>query len=173
MEWLCGPELPFWVANYTLHTERPDLPECFQLSVLSWLPCIYLWVVCPIYLFCLKRNNRGYIMMSIKNRFKTVFGLLLWIVCWIDLFYTFHELRQGHSQPPIYFITPLVLGMTMVRLQDLHLNTVAQEPIYSPKKCLLLIFKAALAVFYQLFVLQIQIFAWLICPPLYDFRNCF
>uniref|UniRef100_A0A4W6BM49 ATP-binding cassette, sub-family C (CFTR/MRP), member 3 n=1 Tax=Lates calcarifer TaxID=8187 RepID=A0A4W6BM49_LATCA len=86
-------------SNQTLHTDRPDLPECFQLSVLSWLPCIYLWAVCPIYLFYLKRNNRGYIMMSIMNRFKTVFGVLLWIVCWTDLFYTFHELRQGLSQP--------------------------------------------------------------------------
>uniref|UniRef100_A0A8C4I473 ATP-binding cassette, sub-family C (CFTR/MRP), member 3 n=1 Tax=Dicentrarchus labrax TaxID=13489 RepID=A0A8C4I473_DICLA len=102
------------VANQTLHTDRPDLPECFQLSVLSWLPCIYLWAVFPIYLFYLKKNNRGYIMMSIMNRFKTAFGLLLWIVCWTDLFYTFHELRQGHSQPPIYFVTPLVLGMTML-----------------------------------------------------------
>ncbi|KAK5881725.1 hypothetical protein CesoFtcFv8_022490 [Champsocephalus esox] len=114
MERLCGPELPFWVANQTFHADRPDLPECFQLSVLSWLPCIYLWAVCPIYLFYLKRNNRGYIMMSIMNRFKTVFGLLLWIVCWSDLFYTFHELRQGNTQPPIYFVTPLVLGMTML-----------------------------------------------------------
>ncbi|XP_070707850.1 ATP-binding cassette sub-family C member 3 isoform X1 [Pempheris klunzingeri] len=114
MERVCGPELPFWVANQTLHTDRPDLPECFQLSVLSWLPCIYLWAVCPIYLFYLKRNNRGYIMMSIMNRFKTVFGFLLWIVCWTDLFYTFHELRQGLTQPPIYFVTPLVLGMTML-----------------------------------------------------------
>ncbi|XP_054455373.1 ATP-binding cassette sub-family C member 3 isoform X2 [Anoplopoma fimbria] len=114
MERLCGPKLPFWEANQTLHTDLPDLPECFQLSVLSWLPCVYLWAVSPIYLFYLKRNNRGYIMMSIMNRFKTVFGLLLWIVCWTDLFYTFHELRQGHTQPPIYFVTPLVLGMTML-----------------------------------------------------------
>ncbi|XP_068440089.1 ATP-binding cassette sub-family C member 3 isoform X4 [Clinocottus analis] len=114
MERLCGPDLPFWEANQTLHTDRPDLPECFQLSVLSWLPCVYLWAVFPIYLFCLKRNHRGYIMMSIMNRFKTVFGLLLWILCWTDLFYTFHELRQGHTQPPIYFITPLVVGMTML-----------------------------------------------------------
>uniref|UniRef100_A0A3Q1G5Y0 ATP binding cassette subfamily C member 3 n=1 Tax=Acanthochromis polyacanthus TaxID=80966 RepID=A0A3Q1G5Y0_9TELE len=101
-------------ANETFHTDQPNLPECFQLSVLSWLPSIYLWAVSPIYLFYLKRNNKGYIMMSIMNRFKTVFGLLLWIVCWADLFYTFHELRQGLSQPPIYFITPLVLGMTML-----------------------------------------------------------
>uniref|UniRef100_A0AAQ5XS94 ATP-binding cassette, sub-family C (CFTR/MRP), member 3 n=1 Tax=Amphiprion ocellaris TaxID=80972 RepID=A0AAQ5XS94_AMPOC len=115
MKVLCFPSpVSLQVANETLHTDRPNLPECFQLSVLSWLPSIYLWAVSPVYLFYLKRNNKGYIMMSIMNRFKTVFGLLLWIVCWADLFYTFHELRQGLSRPPIYFITPLVLGMTML-----------------------------------------------------------
>ncbi|XP_037547246.1 canalicular multispecific organic anion transporter 2 [Nematolebias whitei] len=114
MDWLCGPELPFWVTNETFHTNRPDLPECFQLSVLSWLPCIFLWGAFPVYLFYLKMNKKGYIMMSLLNRIKTVLGLFLWIVCWTDLFYTFHELRQGHSQQPIYFITPLVLGMTML-----------------------------------------------------------
>uniref|UniRef100_A0A3Q2V2S4 ATP binding cassette subfamily C member 3 n=1 Tax=Haplochromis burtoni TaxID=8153 RepID=A0A3Q2V2S4_HAPBU len=88
----------------------PDLPECFQLSVLSWVQCIYLWAVSPIYIFCLKKNKKGYIMMSLLNRFKTAFGFLLWIVCWIDLFYTLHE----GNQPPIYYVTPLVLGMTML-----------------------------------------------------------
>ncbi|XP_029540812.1 ATP-binding cassette sub-family C member 3 isoform X2 [Oncorhynchus nerka] len=114
MERLCGPKLPFWVANQTLHTDSPDLPECFQLSVLSWLPCVYLWLACPPYLFYLQRNNKGYIMMSVLNRVKTVFGLVLWIVCWTDLFGTFHELQQGDSKPPIYFVTPLVVGMTML-----------------------------------------------------------
>uniref|UniRef100_A0A3B3ZRN1 Uncharacterized protein n=1 Tax=Periophthalmus magnuspinnatus TaxID=409849 RepID=A0A3B3ZRN1_9GOBI len=97
-------------ANLTLHSERPDLPQCFQLTVLSWLPCIYLWAVSPFYLLYLHRNRRGYIMMSIKNR---VFGLLLWVVCWADLFYTFHQ-RQEYSPPPIFYVTPLVLGMTML-----------------------------------------------------------
>uniref|UniRef100_A0A8C7K9K0 Canalicular multispecific organic anion transporter 2-like n=1 Tax=Oncorhynchus kisutch TaxID=8019 RepID=A0A8C7K9K0_ONCKI len=114
MERLCGPELPFWVANQTLHTDSPDLPECFQLSVLSWLPCVYLWLACPPYIFYVQRNNMGYIMMSVLNRVKTVFALLLWIVCWADLFGTFHELHQGDTRPPIYFVTPLVVGITML-----------------------------------------------------------
>uniref|UniRef100_A0A8C5FMM4 ABC-type glutathione-S-conjugate transporter n=1 Tax=Gadus morhua TaxID=8049 RepID=A0A8C5FMM4_GADMO len=114
MEDLCGPELPFWVANQTIHTDRPDLPACFQLTVLSWLPCIYLWAVTPLYIFYLKRNNKGYIMMSVLNRFKTAFGFVLWLVCWSDLFYSFHELRNGLTRPPIYFVTPLVVGMTML-----------------------------------------------------------
>uniref|UniRef100_A0AAX7ST65 ATP-binding cassette, sub-family C (CFTR/MRP), member 3 n=1 Tax=Astatotilapia calliptera TaxID=8154 RepID=A0AAX7ST65_ASTCA len=110
MERLCGPKLPFWVSNRTFNSSWPDLPECFQLSVLSWVQCIYLWAVSPIYIFCLKKNKKGYIMMSLLNRFKTAFGFLLWIVCWIDLFYTLHE----GNQPPIYYVTPLVLGMTML-----------------------------------------------------------
>uniref|UniRef100_A0A8C7QKM1 Uncharacterized protein n=1 Tax=Oncorhynchus mykiss TaxID=8022 RepID=A0A8C7QKM1_ONCMY len=118
MERLCGPELPFWVANQTLHTDSPDLPECFQLSVLSWLPCVYLWLACPPYIFYVQRNNMGYIMMSVLNRVKTVFALLLWIVCWADLFGTFHELHQGDTRPPIYFLTPLVVGITMSEIPD-------------------------------------------------------
>uniref|UniRef100_A0A8C6TRJ6 ABC-type glutathione-S-conjugate transporter n=1 Tax=Neogobius melanostomus TaxID=47308 RepID=A0A8C6TRJ6_9GOBI len=113
MERLCGPERPFWEANLTFHADRPDLPECFQLTVLSWLPCICLWAASPLYLLYLKRNNRGYIMMSIVNRLKTAFGLLLWIVCWADLFYTIHQ-RKEFSPPPVYYVTPLVLGMTML-----------------------------------------------------------
>ncbi|XP_055755329.1 ATP-binding cassette sub-family C member 3-like [Salvelinus fontinalis] len=114
MERLCGPKLPFWVANQTLHTDSPDLPECFQLSVLSWLPCVLLWLACPPYLFYLQRNKMGYIMMSVLNRVKTVIALVLWIVCWTDLFATFNELHQGYTHPPIYFVTPLVVGITML-----------------------------------------------------------
>ncbi|KAL0984010.1 hypothetical protein UPYG_G00135860 [Umbra pygmaea] len=116
MERLCGPKLPFWEANQTLHTDSPDLPKCFQLSLLSWMPCVYLWLTLPPYLFYLHRNNKGYIMMSILNKVKTVCGLVLWIVCWADLFLTFHEMQQESTnhKPPIYFVTPLVVGMTML-----------------------------------------------------------
>ncbi|XP_035389254.1 canalicular multispecific organic anion transporter 2 isoform X3 [Electrophorus electricus] len=114
MEQLCGPELPFWEPNLTLHAEIPDLPQCFQLTVLAWTPCVYLWLVSPLYLFYLKRNSKGYIMMSVLNRVKTIFGLILWLVCWTDLFASFHEMQQGHVRPPVYFVTPLILGMTML-----------------------------------------------------------
>ncbi|KAA0725432.1 Canalicular multispecific organic anion transporter 2 ATP-binding cassette sub-family C member 3 [Triplophysa tibetana] len=114
MEHLCGSELPFWEPNLTLYTDLPDLPECFQMSVLPWAPCIYLWAMSPFYILYLKRNNRGYIMMSILNRIKTVLGLILWIVCWTDLFSAFHEMNEGQPKPPIYFVTPLIVGMTML-----------------------------------------------------------
>ncbi|KTG39194.1 hypothetical protein cypCar_00019909 [Cyprinus carpio] len=43
-----------------------------------------------------------------------VLGLILWIVCWTDLFSSFHEMSQNQSKPPIYFVTPLIVGMTML-----------------------------------------------------------
>ncbi|KAJ8363811.1 hypothetical protein SKAU_G00126420 [Synaphobranchus kaupii] len=100
--------------NLTLHTNSPDLTQCFQMSVLSWIPCIYLWIVFPFYFLYLKKNNKGYIMMSLLNRVKTVIGLLLWIVCWTDLFGSFHEIQTGKILAPIFFVTPLVMGMTML-----------------------------------------------------------
>ncbi|KAJ8283939.1 hypothetical protein COCON_G00027890 [Conger conger] len=111
MEHFCGTS--FWDANLTLHTNTPDLTECFQMSVLSWIPCIYLWLVFPVYFLYLKKNNKGYIMMSLLNRVKTVIGLLLWIVCWTDLFASFHKM-QDSTLPPIFFVSPLVMGMTML-----------------------------------------------------------
>ncbi|XP_036386238.1 canalicular multispecific organic anion transporter 2 isoform X2 [Megalops cyprinoides] len=113
MEHFCGPNRSrFWDPDLIGHPESPDLTECFQMSVLSWIPCIYLWLVFPVYFLYLKRNDKGYIMMSLLNRVKTVFGLLLWIVCWTDLFASFHEIQQGNNLPPIFFVTPLVVGMT-------------------------------------------------------------
>uniref|UniRef100_A0A8C9VTB7 ATP-binding cassette, sub-family C (CFTR/MRP), member 3 n=1 Tax=Scleropages formosus TaxID=113540 RepID=A0A8C9VTB7_SCLFO len=100
--------------NLTLYTDSPDLTECFQMSLLSWFPSIYLWIAFPLYFLYLKRSNRGYIMMSLLNRVKTVVGVILWIVCWTDLFSSFHELQQGTVLSPLFFVTPLVVGITML-----------------------------------------------------------
>lgn len=44
-----------------------------------------------------------------------LFGVLLWCVSWADLFYSFHELLQNRTPPPVYFVTPLIVGITVVR----------------------------------------------------------
>ncbi|XP_074870252.1 ATP-binding cassette sub-family C member 3 isoform X2 [Carettochelys insculpta] len=112
MEAFCGSR--FWDPNISVHTENPDLTPCFQNTVLAWIPSIYLWTVLPFYILYLKRCKRGYIILSMLSRFKTILGVLLWCVCWADLFFSFHELLQSRTPPPVYFVTPLVVGITMV-----------------------------------------------------------
>ncbi|XP_077020887.1 ATP-binding cassette sub-family C member 3 isoform X2 [Tamandua tetradactyla] len=117
MDALCGSgELgsKFWDANLSLYTDNPDLTPCFQNSLLAWIPCIYLWAALPCYLLYLQHQHRGYIVLTHLSRLKTAVGVLLWCVCWADLFYSFHGLTQGGAPAPIFFVTPLVTGVTML-----------------------------------------------------------
>ncbi|KAM6164011.1 ATP-binding cassette sub-family C member 3 isoform 1-T1 [Rhynchocyon petersi] len=118
MDALCGSgELggsTFWDSNLSLHTDNPDLTPCFQNSLLAWAPCIYLWVALPFYLLYLRNHGRSYIVLSHLCRLKTVLGALLWCVSWADLFYSFHGLAHGWPPAPIFFVTPLVVGITML-----------------------------------------------------------
>ncbi|NWU61608.1 MRP3 protein, partial [Pterocles burchelli] len=104
----------FQDSNLSIHTDNPDLTPCFQNTILAWIPSIYLWSALPFYLLYLKRNKRGYIILSVLSRFKTLFGVLLWCVSWADLFYSFHELLQHRTPPPVYFVTPLIVGITVL-----------------------------------------------------------
>lgn len=117
MDALCGSgELGsrFWDFNLSLYENMLDLTPCFQNSLLAWTPCIYLWTLLPCYLFYVRYHRRGYIILSHLSRFKTVLGILLWCVSWADLFYSFYGLVHGRTPPPIFFITPLVVGITMM-----------------------------------------------------------
>uniref|UniRef100_A0A8V5GWV8 Canalicular multispecific organic anion transporter 2 n=1 Tax=Melopsittacus undulatus TaxID=13146 RepID=A0A8V5GWV8_MELUD len=106
---------PFAIdSNLSVHTDNPDLTPCFQNTILAWIPSIYLWSALPFYLLYLKHNKRGYIVLSVLSRFKTLFGVLLWCVSWADLFYSFHELLQNRTPPPVYFVTPLIVGITVL-----------------------------------------------------------
>ncbi|XP_067407154.1 multidrug resistance-associated protein 1 isoform X1 [Emydura macquarii macquarii] len=116
MQGVCsaGDSEPFWDWNLTWHTENPDFTKCFQNTVLIWVPCIYLWVCFPVYFLYLRCHDRGYIQMSHLNKTKTALGLLLWIICWADLFYSFWERSQNIFRAPVFIISPTVLGITML-----------------------------------------------------------
>ncbi|XP_021095960.1 canalicular multispecific organic anion transporter 2 isoform X2 [Heterocephalus glaber] len=112
MDSLCGSK--FWDSNLTVYTDNPDLTSCFQNSLLAWVPCIYLWAALPCYLLYLRHHHHGYIILSHLSRVKTALSVSLWCVSWLDLFYSFHSLIHGGAPAPIFFVTPLVVGITMV-----------------------------------------------------------
>uniref|UniRef100_A0AAY4BU55 Multidrug resistance-associated protein 1 n=1 Tax=Denticeps clupeoides TaxID=299321 RepID=A0AAY4BU55_9TELE len=105
---------PFWDWNRTWNASSPDLTRCFQSTVLVWVPCFYLWLCAPFYFAYLKWHDLGYICMTHLNKAKTVLGFLLWIVCWADVFYSFWERGQGTARAPVFFISPTMLGITML-----------------------------------------------------------
>lgn len=50
--------------NRTWYTANPDLTQCFQNTVLVWVPCIYLWLLAPFYCFHLYCHDHGRIHVS-------------------------------------------------------------------------------------------------------------
>ncbi|NXN11515.1 MRP1 protein, partial [Indicator maculatus] len=100
--------------NLTWHTDNPDFTPCFQNTVLVWIPCIYLWICFPVYFLYLRSHDRGYIQMSNLNKAKTALGLMLWLVCWADVFYSFWERSQNFIRAPFFLVSPTVLGITML-----------------------------------------------------------
>ncbi|XP_059804131.1 ATP-binding cassette sub-family C member 3 isoform X2 [Hypanus sabinus] len=122
MERVCRglPESPIgsgtrlWDHNATFHTDSPDLTACFHNTILVWIPCIFLWLAFPLYFLYLRQSKRGYIRVTVLNRVKTVLGLLLCIISWLDLFYAVHEMVNQKGWVLAYFISPLLLGVTML-----------------------------------------------------------
>ncbi|OBS72248.1 hypothetical protein A6R68_13179, partial [Neotoma lepida] len=102
--------------NITWHTSSPDFTKCFQNTVLTWVPCFYLWSCFPLYFLYLSRHDRGYIQMTHLNKAKTVLGFLLWIICWADLFYSFWERHQGVLAPVLAPVL-LLLATFLIQLE--------------------------------------------------------
>uniref|UniRef100_A0AAX7SZW9 Multidrug resistance-associated protein 1 n=1 Tax=Astatotilapia calliptera TaxID=8154 RepID=A0AAX7SZW9_ASTCA len=100
--------------NRTWYTDNPDFTQCFQNTVLVWLPCFYLWICAPFYLVYLHTHDHGYICMTHLNKAKTAVGFLLWIICWSDVFYSFWERSHVSSPAPVRLVSPTLLGLTML-----------------------------------------------------------
>ncbi|XP_032930257.1 multidrug resistance-associated protein 1 isoform X2 [Catharus ustulatus] len=109
---LCGPRDGDW--NQTWHANIPGLTWCFESSIIACIPCAYLWICFPFYYCYLRHRNKGYIRMSHIFKAKMVLGFILVVLCFSDVFFTVWEKSQGIPRTPALFISPAVVGITVV-----------------------------------------------------------
>ncbi|XP_019397334.1 PREDICTED: multidrug resistance-associated protein 6 isoform X2 [Crocodylus porosus] len=110
--WLCGSAgARDWNQTWFIDLH---FPQCFQDTVVAWIPCAFLWVVFPFYYLYLKHHKKGYIRMSHLFKAKMVLGFILMLLCFSNLFFTLWEINQGTLRAPAFFISPAVLGITMM-----------------------------------------------------------
>ncbi|NXB77213.1 MRP1 protein, partial [Donacobius atricapilla] len=100
--------------NQTWHANLPGLTWCFESSSITWIPCAYLWICFPFYYCYLRHRNKGYIRMSHIFKAKMALGFLLVILCFSNVFFMVWEKSQGIPRTPALFISPAVVGITMV-----------------------------------------------------------
>ncbi|NWT37177.1 MRP1 protein, partial [Chroicocephalus maculipennis] len=114
---LCGSRegsAGLWDWNQTWYTNTPRFTQCFESTVIAWIPCVYLWICFPFYYLYLRHKNKGYIRMSPIFKTKMVLGFILVILCFSNVFFTLWETSQGIPQAPAFFISPAVVGVTMI-----------------------------------------------------------
>ncbi|XP_075575360.1 ATP-binding cassette sub-family C member 6 isoform X3 [Pelecanus crispus] len=107
---LCGAR--DW--NQTWYTNTPRFTWCFESTVIAWIPCAYLWICFPFYYLYLRHKNKGYIRMSHIFKTKLVLGFILVILCFSNVFFALWEISQGIPRAPAFFISPAMVGITMI-----------------------------------------------------------
>lgn len=100
----------FWNSNLTINTDLPDFSVCFQRSVLTWLPSLYLWGICLFYLpFLLNRPIyfKGWVTSKF-NLIKVTTILTLTILSVVELVWflagTSSSASPSSPHSPSYYI---------------------------------------------------------------------
>ncbi|KFV46443.1 Multidrug resistance-associated protein 1, partial [Tyto alba] len=100
--------------NQTWYTNTPRFTWCFESTVIAWIPCTYLWICFPFYYYYLRHKNKGYIRMSHIFKTKMVLGFILVMLCFSNVFFLLWEISQGIPRAPAFFISPALVGITMI-----------------------------------------------------------
>uniref|UniRef100_A0A8C7CB62 ABC-type glutathione-S-conjugate transporter n=1 Tax=Oncorhynchus kisutch TaxID=8019 RepID=A0A8C7CB62_ONCKI len=108
--------------NRTWYTDKPDLTECFQNTVLVWFPCVYLWLLAPFYALKLYCHDCGCIRISTLCTAKTVLGFLLASFGFVD--HTNLTLTHCRTLSPSLSLTlplsPQVLAICIIQLERIR-----------------------------------------------------
>ncbi|MCJ8739023.1 hypothetical protein PDJAM_G00042390 [Pangasius djambal] len=149
-----GSSDPIWDWNRTWRSQNPDVTQCFQNTILIWIPCFYLWLFAPFYFLYLKSHNRGYICMSRLNKAKTLLatffiqyermkgvqssGMMLnfWLVALVCATVTFRsKILQALDEPAsvnIFRYTTFYIYYALL-LTSLILSCMSDQlPLFSP-----------------------------------------
>uniref|UniRef100_A0A7N8YRT8 ABC-type glutathione-S-conjugate transporter n=1 Tax=Mastacembelus armatus TaxID=205130 RepID=A0A7N8YRT8_9TELE len=116
---LCGNTTFDW--NRTWYTANPDLTQCFQNTVLVWVPCIYLWLLAPFYCLHLYCHDHGRIHISClcaakMVRFCIIFGhfqCIILALCIIQL----ERIRGCRSSIFLFLFWVLAVVCSLVPLR--------------------------------------------------------
>ncbi|XP_047989436.1 multidrug resistance-associated protein 1 isoform X3 [Leguminivora glycinivorella] len=107
----CGSK--FWDSNLTWHTDNPELTECFEKTVLIWVPCIYLWLAAFLETYYIISSKERNIPWNPLNISKLIITSLLIVLTFADLGTTVHRFsRQEEDVFNVDYYTPIVKILT-------------------------------------------------------------
>lgn len=94
---------------------RPDFTECFQLTVLIWAPCAFLWGFLFMDIYFLVSSKHGNIPWGFINISKLVTTFLLIALACIDLGMAI-DMKESQGLFPVHIVTPAIKIITFVSI---------------------------------------------------------
>ncbi|KAK7506164.1 hypothetical protein BaRGS_00002276, partial [Batillaria attramentaria] len=97
----------------TWNTTDPDFTPCFQKTVLTWAPVAYLILLAPYKIYSLWNLQDRPIKWNWLNISKIVLSGLIAVLMAIQCIASVVERTKGEAVPPVNFISPLFLLLSM------------------------------------------------------------
>lgn len=108
---------PFWNQTLTWDTDNPDLTSCFQDTILTWIPCMFIWMMSPFSLiYWNRRRSRLRIPWTLVSILKQLFCFILILLSLSELIKSLISvISPASSDPmsprgvyPVEYLSPLV-----------------------------------------------------------------
>lgn len=131
MESICGST--YWNQTLTWQLEKPDLTPCFQETILTWVPCAFLWLFTPYEIYrVLKlhdkppprrdgtRHRVPWTPVSVLKVALTVFLILLTLCQLTSVLnrkFSYKQISIDQDINPVYpveWLTPMIHLVTFI-----------------------------------------------------------
>ncbi|XP_014664888.1 PREDICTED: multidrug resistance-associated protein 1-like [Priapulus caudatus] len=109
----CGSA--FWDTQVSWNTTSPDLTPCFEWSCMLWVACGFYWLFFPLHYASSLWSRTPPLYHSWFSISRTVLALLLFVLAFVDFFYSLYVWKHDDvNLPNIYFVTPVIIAATML-----------------------------------------------------------
>ncbi|XP_076239794.1 multidrug-Resistance like Protein 1 isoform X1 [Calliopsis andreniformis] len=109
MDQFCGTK--FWDNDLSWNTEDPDISECFQKTVLIWVPCAFLWIFSLIEVYYFLNSKKRNIPFTWLYISKQVLIVALIVLSVVDIAKAIHKSTYDNVYSVDYY-TPVVKILT-------------------------------------------------------------
>ncbi|XP_061856985.1 ATP-binding cassette sub-family C member 2 [Colius striatus] len=117
LEEFCGSV--FWNASY-LNRSDADLPECFQQTVLVWIPLGFFWILAPWQLLPMCKSKAKKSSVTTLYIIKQVLVALLVLTAVAELALAFVEDTEQDPLPAVWYTNPSLYLITWLLVLLIH-----------------------------------------------------
>ncbi|CAG2210203.1 ABCC1 [Mytilus edulis] len=102
-----------WDLNLTWRGEWPEFTQCFQDTVLIWVPSGWLWLATPFYLRYLLATKSVRGKWSSITYLKMIFALIMLVLTTINVVYAAVDLKEESSYWKASLVGPVIEAATI------------------------------------------------------------